>query len=210
MRRSTARIVAVPVAFAGIAAGIAVAAPSAFAASDLNVVSGSVAVTFTDDYIVQLAQAGVAEFPLPLSDLSADNTSKTVTATFSATGGNANLAVSFGSVDLAGKVVVVAGNGSTVTFSNLVLNVRGADIEATPAGSTTAVRLLDLRGGVESWTGSTPSPEFTDTWQADKVVVDSAGAAYLDNALGTTAFTAGQVAGSASANWTTDYTPPAS
>jgi hypothetical protein len=206
MRRSLARILAVPAAAAGIVAGTAFAAPSAFAASSLNVTSGTVAVTVNDSYIAQLAEAGVVEYPVPLSDLSADNTNKTVTATFNATGGNGNLAVDFGAVNLAGQVVVRDKNGKSVTLSNLTLNVRGGDFQGTPAGSSTPVPLWDLHNQIASWTGTTPSPTFTDTWQAQNLVVDAAGAAYLNSALGTTAFQAGQTVGTLNATWTDSYT----
>lgn len=205
MHRSLARILAVPVAVAGIAAGTAVAAPSAFAASSLNVTSGSVALTINDSYTAQLAKAGVVEFPVPLSDLTADNTNQTVTATFAATGGVANLAVSFGSVNLAGQIVVSTRH-RCVTLNNLVLNVRNSDIEGTPAGSSTPVPLFDLENDIASWTGTTPSPQFTDTLISQQVVVDPAGADYLNGALGTTAFQAGQVVGTANATWTDTYT----
>jgi hypothetical protein len=208
MHRSLVRVLAVSAAAAGIAAGVASAAPSASAATqELTVTSGSVAITLPDSYVAQLAKAGVIEFPVPVSDLSASKANQTVTATFSATGGDAELSVFFGQVDLAGSIDIIASNGSTLTLNNLVLNIQAGYLEGTPAGSSTPVPLLDMRSNIASWTGQIPDSTFSQTLQSNDLEVDPTGAAYLNNALGTAAFQADEQVGTLSATWADSYTP---
>jgi hypothetical protein len=194
MRRSIARLLAASTVLAGVGAGAAAVAPAASAATDT---SGTVAITLPDSYVAQLAKAGVVEFPVPLSELSADSSAKTVTVTFTVTGGNADERADFGSLDLSGTVDVVDANGNTLTLGTLQLNLRAGTISAVPAGGTTAVPLLDLGGGGTAGPGST-----TQTLTEPGLLIDPAGATYVNNALDTTAFTAGQNIGSLAATWT--------
>jgi hypothetical protein len=195
MRRSWARFLAVPTVAVGIAAGVTVAAPAAFAQSDT---SGTVAVTVPFSYIAQLAKAGVVVFPVPLSELSVDKSAQTVTITFNVTGGNGDVSVFFGQVNLSGTLTFAAINGRHVTVSGLDLNLANGDIEGTPAGSSTPVPLLDLNGNISDSVNGT-----SETYGASELDVDPAGAAYLNNALHRTAFTAGQnTGGSLAASWT--------
>lgn len=193
MRRSIARALAVPVAAAGILAGVAVAAPSAFAQTDTG---GTVTVTVPLSYIVQLAKAGVVEFPVPLSELSADTSDQTVTVTFTVTGGDADVRTFFGSADLSGKLVIADAKGRVVTLGGLDLNLENGDIEGTPAGSSASVPLLDAGGDITFSPGTT-----SQSYDASELTVDPAGAAYLNSALRTSAFAAGQNVGSMAATW---------
>jgi hypothetical protein len=194
MRRSIARLLAASTVLAGVGAGAAAVAPAASAATDT---SGTVAITLPDSYVAQLAKAGVVEFPVPLSELSADWTAKTVTVTFTVTGGNADERADFGSLDLSGTVDVVDADRHQVALSGLQLNLRAGTISAVSAGSTTAVPLLDLAGGGTAGPGST-----TQTLTEPGLLVDPTGATYLNSALRTKAFTASQNIGSMSATWT--------
>ena len=193
MRRTLYRFLAVPVVAAGVLAGVAVAAPSAFASTDTG---GTVTVTVPLSYLKQLASAGVVAFPVPLSEASVDKTNQTATVTFTVTGGNGDVRTFFGSVDLSGQLEIADANGQDVTFGNLVLNLRSGDIEGTPTGSTTPVSLLKLAGNVTFTPGAT-----SQSINATELTVESAGASYLDSALGTSAFTAGQNVGSMAATW---------
>lgn len=195
MGRSWTRILAVPVVSAGLLAGAVVAAPAAFAQTDTG---GTVAVTVPFSYIQQLARAGVVEFPVPLSELSVDKADQTVTVTFPVTGGDADVNVFFGSVDLGGTVDVAAASGKSATIGGLQLNLETGTIDGTPSGSSTPVSLLDPGGNITF--GVSPDGA-TQTYDASQLTVDPAGAAYLDGALHTGAFSAGQVVGSLAGSW---------
>jgi hypothetical protein len=205
--RSLARVLGVPVAAAGIVAGAVVAAPAAHAQTVNIDTSGTVAITVPLSYVVQLAKAGVVEFPVPLSELSVDTSNETATVTFSVTGGDADVNVTFGELDLSGSVDVADVNGHAVSLGGLELDVANGQIDATPAGSSTPVVLLDLGGNVvSSSTASSTNPlASSDVYDASELTVDPAGAAYLDSALHTSAFQAGQDVGSMSASWDVVY-----
>jgi hypothetical protein len=203
VRRSLARVLAAPVVAVGAVAGFAVAAPSA-SAQPANVdTGGTVSITVPLSFVEQLAKAGIVEFPVPLSDLSVNTSNETATATFTVTGGDADVSIFYGSLDLSGSVDVGDANGNLLTLGGLQLDVLNGQFDATPAGSSTPVVLLDLKdntSGVTPGTGST-----TDVYDSSDLVIDSAGAAYLDSALGTSAFQAGQQVGTLSSTWTVVY-----
>jgi hypothetical protein len=209
--RSLARVLGIPVAAAGIVAGAAVAAPAAHAQTVNIDTSGTVAVTIPLSYVVQLAKAGIVALPVPLRELSVDHSNKTATVTFKVTGGDADVNVTFGQVDLSGSIDVVNRHRHChyrpLRLRGLELDVANGQIDATPAGSSTPVVLLDLGGNVIS--ASTPSSTnplaSSDVYDASELTVDPAGAAYLDSALHTKAFKAGQDVGSMSASWDVVY-----
>jgi hypothetical protein len=203
VRRSLARVLAAPVVAVGAVAGFAVAAPSASAQSANIDTGGTVSITVPLSFVEQLAKAGIVEFPVPLSDLSVNTSNKTATATFTVTGGDADVSIFYGSLDLSGSVDVGDVNGNLLTLGGLQLDVLNGQLDATPAGSSTPVVLLDLEAntsGVTPGTGST-----TDVYDSSDLVIDSAGAAYLDSALDTSAFQAGQQVGTLSSTWTVVY-----
>jgi hypothetical protein len=202
--RSLARFLAVPVAAVGIAAGVAVAAPAAHAQTVNLDTSGTVTITVPLSFVAQLAEAGIVVFPDPLSELSVSTTSETATITFSVTGGTGDVSVFAGAVDLSGSLDVQR-HHCKVTFTGLQLDVANGQVDGTPAGSTTPVVLLDLGGNITfSSTGSAGS--FSDVYDASDLTVDADGASYLDSALHTSAFQAGQDTGaSLAASWTVVY-----
>jgi hypothetical protein len=202
-RRSLGKVLAAPVAAVGIAAGFAVAAPAASAQTVNLDTGGSVSITVPLSFVEQLAKAGIVEFPVPLSDLSVNTSNETATATFTVTGGDADVSIFYGSLDLSGSVDVGDANGNLLTLGGLQLDVEGAELVATPAGSSTPVVLLDLRDNTSQITHGTSST--TDVYDSSDLVVDPAGAAYLDSALGTSAFQAGQQVGTLSSSWTVVY-----
>jgi hypothetical protein len=192
MRHSWARLLAVPTVAVGIAAGATIAAPAAFAATDTG---GTVAVTVPFSYTAQLAKAGV-KIQVPQSELSVDKSNQTATVTFTVSGGNGDTSTLSGQVNLSGTVAVKNDQGCVVTLGSLDLNLLNGDIEGIPAGSSTPVALLDAAGTVKYSSGA------TQTYNASGLTVDPAGAAYLNSALHSSAFVAGQNVGSLAASWT--------
>jgi hypothetical protein len=203
--RSLARALAVPVAAVGIAAG-AFAAPAAQAQTVNIDTSGTVAITIPLSLVAQLAKAGIVVFPTPLSELSIDKSTQTATITTTVTGGDADVSVLYGALDLSGKLHFTHFQRpiKTTALHCLQLNIGDAEVVGTPKGSSTPVVLLDVSGDIiTSWTPGTTST--TDTYSSDQLVIDPAGAAYLDSALNTTEFQAGQTVGTLSATWTVVY-----
>jgi hypothetical protein len=207
MRRSWARLLTVPAVAIGITVGVTVAAPAAFAQTDS---AGTVAVTLPFSYIAQLAKAGVAVVPVPLSELSVNKSAQTVTITFTVTGGDGDIGTFSGQVDLSGKLVAAAVGRHRLhvaTLGGLDLNLVTGDIDGTPKGSSTSVPLLDLAGNIAFSDTSNPAgTAYAQTYSASDLTVDPAGAAYLDSALHTSAFVANaDTGGSMTASWT--FTP---
>ena len=217
-RRSTARRsltlgLAAPVAAAGIVAGMVLAPSAANAQTTVNIdTSGTVQLTIPLSYVAQLAKAGIFMLPSPLSELSFNKADKTETITTTVTGGDADVSVFAGALDMSGKLNFLRiGHGkppvATASLGSLQTDIGNSDLAATPAGASAPVALMDFGGDINfSFTPSTTNPNATiDTYSSDQVVIDPAGAAYLDSKLGTTAFTAGQTVGSLSATWTVVY-----
>jgi hypothetical protein len=193
MRRSIARLLAIPVVSAGVLGGIAVTAPSALAQTDTG---GTVAITVPFSYVEQLAEAGVVEFPVPVSELSVNAATQTVTVTFTVTGGDGDVNVFLGSLDLSGSLVIADLNGHAVTFDNLQLNLQEGSIVGTPEGSSTVIPLLDVAGTVSSTPGTT-----SQSYDASELNVDPAAVSYLNSALDTSAFNDTADVGSMAATW---------
>jgi hypothetical protein len=194
LRRSIVRLLAIPVASLGVAAGTAVAAPSAFAA--VSETGGTVTLTAPFSDLTPIVEDGVIACPVSPATGSADTSNDTASLSFTVTGGDADVTKAFGTADLGGSLEVES-PGHEVTFTNWQLNVRGATITATPSGSSTPVTLLDLRGTLKITASSTQQ-----TLSSTEVEIDPAGASYLDSTLDTSAFSSGQQIGSLSASWT--------
>jgi hypothetical protein len=203
VRRSLVRSLALPVAAAGVVSlGIFAAAP-AFAQT-ITDTGGTAAVTEPYSYIAQLAKQGVAEVPVGKGiTVTNDPTTQTVTTTFTVTGGNADTSTLSGALNVGGTLVIAhVAKGQkprVVVLTDLAVSLDAVAIVATPKGSTTQVPLLDIGGDVTF--GGSPSTG-TETLTSDDLTVDPAGAAYLNKALHTTAFVAGETAGTLSATWT--------
>jgi hypothetical protein len=204
-RRSLARALAVPVAAAGIAAG-AFAAPAAQAQTVNIDTSGTVALTIPLSYVAQLAKAGIVVAPTPLSELSVNTTNQTATITTTVTGGDADVSVLYGLLDISGNLnfAHIKAPIETAVLGSLAVDIGNAQVDGTPSGSSTPVVLMDLSGDIT--TSVTPgTTSTTDTYDSDQVVIDPAGAAYLDSKLHTSEFQAGQTVGTLSATWTVVY-----
>jgi hypothetical protein len=203
MRRTVARLLAIPVVSAGVLGGIALTAPAALAQTDTG---GTVAITVPLSYIEHLAKAGVVAFPRPFSELSVNTTDQTATITFTVTGGDGDVQVFLGSVDLSGSLTIVDVHGHhgrghharvrKVTFGDLQLNLQEGEIVGTPDGSSTVVPLLDVGGEVSSVPGFT-----SQSYDASELNVDPAGVSYLNSALRTSAFNDTADVGSLAATW---------
>jgi hypothetical protein len=167
-------------------------------AADAAVASGSVTLTISDSFLSALAHHGVAVVPQNYSSISYDNTAQTVTVTFAANGGNADLTNDNGTVNLNGGLIAVSCHGKQVSLSSLQFDLGNTQFDGAPNATVGEVPLVDLAG---SQTGQITGT--TQTYSASSLVVDAAGASYLDSALGTTAFAAGQAVGSFSATWVT-------
>lgn len=173
-------------ALVGVSAGIANAS---------TITSGTGTFTVADTYLSQLHSQDISGQATGAQSVTCDQTNTTVV--YSATGGDANLNNSAGSVLYSGGITVKnRQNGKQVQFGNLRFDMFNGQIDATPT-SGSEVALLDVGGTVSGQVNGS-----TQTFSASKLVVDAAGATYLDTALGTTAFHAGDLIGS----FTTTYT----
>ncbi|GIH19836.1 hypothetical protein Raf01_80080 [Rugosimonospora africana] len=144
-----------------------------------------------------LAKAGLAEVPGSPASVGYDNTNRAVTESFPVTAGTAKVSTLTGHLDLAGKLLIVNfTNGKCVTFTSVVFDLFRDQITAVPNGSASPVVLFDTIGTRHAGTAGT-----TNTFTASAVQVHAAGASYLDAALGTSYFVAGQNAGSFSSSW---------
>jgi hypothetical protein len=204
-RRSLARALTVPVAAAGLAAG-AFAAPAAQAQTVNIDTSGTVTLTIPLSYVAQLAKAGIVVAPTPLSELSVNTSTQTVTITTTVTGGTADVSVFYGLLDISGNLdfAHILPPVGAASLGSLAVDVGNAQIDGTPAGSSTPVVLMDISGDIT--TSVTPGTSgTTDTYDSDQLVIDPAGAAYLDSTLHTSEFQAGQTVGTMAATWTVVY-----
>jgi hypothetical protein len=191
MNRTAVRSVLAAVALASTAFAL----PSASATG--TPASGSVALTASNAFLTQALKSGIAAVPLPTATGSYNNATG-ATATFPVTGGDAVLARFHGSITLGGGLAFAdALTGKIVCFHQVAFGGDTQSLTAVPDGSTTPVTLFAL-GDNTIGSGAGVVPE-TLTGDAD---LDPSGAAYLDQALHTTFFTGGQVAGSLNVGFT--------
>jgi hypothetical protein len=199
MSRSAVRRVSASIAALGavVATVFAAAGPAAAAAAD-PVTGGTTTLSVSLDVELSLAKAGIVETPLPSASIGYDSTNRAVTESFPVTGGNARVTTFTGELDHSGSLLVVnLCTGRSVTLGSVVFDLFNDQITAVPRGSSSAVVLFDTAGDVTATVDGT-----THTFTASDVQVDPAGASYLDSALGTSYFVAGQHAGSFSSVWT--------
>ena len=189
---STFRVLALPVVAVGALALLGVTAGQASAET---IASGTGTFTVPLSVETTLARAGVVVVASGDASSSYDNTTKTFTTVYNATGGNADVTNFDGTVDYSGGVKVVnVYNGKTATLGALQFDVLDDQIDLTANG--TANPYLDL-GGTQSAAINGTSQSIS----ASELSLDAAGASYLNTALGTCAFTAGTDFGS----FTTTY-----
>ncbi|MFF1869419.1 hypothetical protein [Streptomyces sp. CB03911] len=159
--------------------------------------SGSVVVHESTSFIQQTAAAGVVVVPLPAGQPGYDSATG-FSATFPATGGDANLQAYYDKIDLGGGLLFVnLLTGKTAIFKQLAFQADTWKLTGVPLGATAPVNLLDPAGDNQiTRTGTTQSLEASD------LKVDAQGAQYVDGKLGTTFFQGGQSVGSLSITFT--------
>ncbi|MEZ0106774.1 hypothetical protein ABH920_000765 [Catenulispora sp. EB89] len=191
MNRIAVRSLAAAAAFAATAFALPAASATGTPAS------GTVALTASNAFITSALQSGIAAVPLP-SATGSYNSTTGATVTFPVTGGNADLARFTGTVTLGGGLAFAdARTGRIVCLHQVTLGGDTEALAAVPDGATAPVALFDLGlNTIGSGIGTTPQTLNGDA------VLDSAGAAYLDSALHTTFFTAGQTVGSLNVSYT--------
>lgn len=192
MRGISKRMAALAVA--GATAGGLIVAGAGAASADVT--GGTVTLTVNESFIAQLAEAGVVVIPENTASITLDNTNNTVSIAYTATGGIGDLTYDGGTVNLSGALLAFSFRGHSETLNSLEFDVGNASFDgATSSGAETP--LLDL-AGTESAGIDIPSETLTAT----QLTIDAAGAALLNGALHTNAFSAGENVGSFSASWT--------
>jgi hypothetical protein len=192
VRGISKRVAALAVAGA-TAAGLVVAGAGAASA---DVSGGTVTLTLNESFIAQLAKDGVVVVPQNAASVTVDSADGTVSIAFTATGGLGDLTYDGGTVNLSGSLLAFSLRGRCVTLSSLEFDLGNASFDgATSSGADTP--LLDVAG---TEVAGIVLPNETLT--ASQLTIDAAGAALLDGALHTSAFTAGANVGSFSAAWT--------
>ena len=197
MRAITKRFMALPVATAGAVALVLAGSGAAHASMFEN---GSVSITLSDSFLNQLANHGFHVTPQGYSSLTHDSTNHTETITFAATAGDASLNNGAGSLSLSGDIIIKHWC-HTVKLSSLMFNLTGASVD----GSTTTSgdqQLLDLAGSVGGSVTPNADGSNTQVVTSDNLDIDTNGAAFLNTALHSRQFIAGQNVGSFSATWT--------
>lgn len=170
---------------------ISLAAPAMAATTDTG---GSATETVDSTFASQLAGAHVNVVAHRPATITCGRGPKTVSVPV--TGGNASAVSLSGTMDFGGSFTF-AREHKEVTFSNLQLNYRTAEVSGTAADGT-QVALAKL-GGVLKHTVNGNNEEVSSTM----LLLDAAGASYLDANLGTTVFTGGENTGSFDVKYTT-------
>ncbi|MDH6119526.1 hypothetical protein [Kitasatospora sp. GAS204B] len=195
MRRISPRIAAT----VAIAAALAVTGLSDSALADTATTtapSGSLVVQEDSTFLQNSLQSGIIAIALP-NATPGFNTTTGLSATFPVTGGAVHLSGFYGAAQLGGGLLLVnVTNGKTVIFNNLAFDASKWALTGVPMGQTTAVKLLDPARPVISTSGT------TQTLNSSDLEIDASGAAFVDNALGTTFFAGRQHAGTGTLTFT--------
>jgi hypothetical protein len=191
MNRTVVRSIAAAV----VVAATAVALPAASATG--TPASGTVAVTASPAFLTQALQSGIAAVPLPTATGSYSSTAG-ATVTFPVAGGDAQLPRFVGTITLGGGLAFAdALTGKIVCFHQVTFGGDTEALSAVPDGGTAPVTLFDMGlDTIGSPLGTTPQTLTGDA------LLDPAAAAYLDSALHTGFFTAGQAIGSVNVGYT--------
>lgn len=171
--------------------GAAVADPATTPAAGQAVITTDVA------FLTNAALNGIVVIPVQPASAAYDQTAG-LTVTLPVSGGAADIPAFYGDVRFGGGLLFLnLRTGKSVTFKQLDFSVDNGYFTAVPNGSTTPVPLLDPAGdNVISRSG------LTQNLNSSSFQVDAAGAQYLDAALGTGYFTAGQQIGKLALSYT--------
>jgi hypothetical protein len=194
MRGPTKRAILTPVVVASALGLIAAGAGIAQA----GVASGTATLTVNTSFLAQLAKSGVAFVPQDYASIAYNASAGTVAVTYNATTGDASLVQFAGTISYTGGLFGFSLNGRTVEFSSLLFDLTDTQFDGQASAADGEVPLVDLAG---SQSGNING--LTQTYSASGLAIDPAGAAYLDSALHTEAFVAGQQVGSFSTTWNT-------
>ena len=197
MRGFTKRAIALPAAAAGAVALVLAGSGAAHASSFEN---GTVSITVSDSFLNQLDEHDVSLSPQGYSSLTHNSTAHTTTVTFTATAGDASLNNGAGTLSLSGSLGI-NGDDKSITLSTLLFNLTGASFDGATSTSGDQ-QLLDLAGSVGGSVTPNADGSNTQVVTSDNLDIDTAGAAFLNSALNTTAFVAGTNVGTFSATWT--------
>lgn len=186
------RAIALPVAALSAVALTGIVAGTANAAA---VTSGSVTLSINTSFLKALAQHGVQVHPHGASSIT--NASGQFSVTFAATGGDANISTFSGTIETSGSLCIRdVKTGKGVNLSALLFDLTDTQWDGQPSAAVGEQPLVDLAGTQAGNINGT-----TQTYTASDLTLDAAGAAYLDDALHTSAFVAGTDVGSFTATW---------
>jgi hypothetical protein len=192
MRIPAKRAIALPLAALSAVALTGVVASTASAAT---VTSGSVTLTVNASFLAGLAKSGIGFVPQNYTSISYANGA--VTVTFAASGGDASITSEAGQVDYTGGIIGFdLCKRTSVDLNTLVFDLSYGAFFGETSTSGGEVQLLDLAGSQQITTDGT-----NNTYAASDLVLDQAGADYLNSALGTTAFSGGMDVGSFTTTW---------
>ena len=192
MRISAKRAIVLPVA---ALSALALTGVVAGTASATTVASGTVTLTVNASFLQQLAKSGVGFVPQNYSAISYANGA--VSVTYTATSGDADVSTFSGSINYTGGIFGFdCRTGKKVDLNTLIFDLGDTQFDGQSSTSGGEVPLLDLAGTQAANINGT-----TETYSASGLTIDQAGADYLNSALGTTAFEAGENVGSFGATW---------
>jgi hypothetical protein len=192
MRITAKRAIALPVAALSAVALTGIAAASASA----DVVSGSVTLTVDASFLAGLAQHGIGFVPSGYTSLSYANGAATVTYPLNA--GSAEVTTFSGSAPAPGGIFGFDIRSlQLVDLQSLIFDLGDSQFDGQGSASVGEVPLFDITGSTFGNASGT-----SETYSGSELTLDPTGAAYLNSALGTTAFVAGTDVGSFTASWT--------
>jgi hypothetical protein len=182
----------------GVVGAVALFGIGAGTANAVDIASGTGTITVSAAYLAKLAQSFVIPVPNGAQSYTIDPNAKTVSAVFAATGGDADLNNFAGTVAYSGGLTFVnVVNGKQAKLSSLTFDLFNDQVDVTPAGGS-PVDLWDAAGDRTAAINGT-----SQTFTASDLAVSADGAAYLNSALGTHVFHAGDQIG----GFGTTYSP---
>jgi len=169
------------------AAAFAVSA-SGPALADTADTGGTATINLTSAYLANLANSNV--IVLPGAPVTSSFASGLDAYTLPVAGGDGEVTIFFGKVDLGGTLVLInAKAGKPVTVTNLQVNFFTGALTGQLPGGTTQTALAYF-GGNEA-TSTSAGPPATESFSADQLSLSGKAAKALNTRLNTTAFITG-------------------
>jgi hypothetical protein len=180
MRSSAVRTAVVSAVAAGV---LAIAAATAGAANAETIAGGTGSLTANASYLGKLAQSLIVVVPTGAQSYTYTPGSNALTATYAVTGGDADLNNFAGTVQYSGGLTFVnLRNGKQAKLTGLQFDLLFDQVDATPAGGAQTDVLETIGSDTVSISGT------TQTLADNDLAISADGAAYLNSALGTSAF----------------------